>query len=567
MNTRTKLIALTALAGLTTAAVGGFGYLSISHVTNDASEIVNESILSPMREVNQDRSRIDVATVELLNADRDAYQAVLALAVGMNGTGLDSVEADFRENSKQVTDRVAVAVESAGPFTPEGFPERFGTAYDAWMQAANPILDEILAGNTVVNAEYEAMIERFSEVRGLIDEFSEADEAKLKVLSATALELHESATKDAEELVAGARSRQGLMAGTAVMSVLVLAGLAAPLVLSITRRLGRLSVAMNEIATGKADLNARINDGGSDEIAGLAQSFDQVVDRLQGFVDRVRGVASSLGSSTETVSSVATQTSDRVSDQNGSVRCVSAAVVEYSASIDEVAANCERASGAATEAKATSANGRDVIRSTIESISNAKATFETGVQSVEKLGEGVSQITSLISIINDIADQTNLLALNAAIEAARAGEHGRGFAVVADEVRKLADRTTSATEEIVGSIREIEMMTKTSVEQLETGRINMNDGADRVAHAGEALVEIENATETLAQQIEDIKNATREQASATSEIGQQTESMTSTAEAIEADTAGLREQVNGLVTAQAELEDLVATFGSDAAKP
>jgi methyl-accepting chemotaxis protein len=560
MTIRTKLLILTILAGATTMGVGAFGYFTTTAVVLDSEQIIDQSIIEPQHALGALRSRFDVATIELLNADRDAYQATLALAEGLSGRDTDEVVAAFDENAKQVNDRVALAIESAGDEVPAGYRARFNTAYQTWLDHSDTVLTNITSSQQTEPAQYRALIDSFEHVRGLIDELSESFETSLARIRTQADELITNAHAQADALADRAHTRQAWALAAAIGAVIALAALAFPLVIGVTRRLNRLAAAMNEIAGGDADLTARIDDQGSDEIASLAGSFDAVAARLEGFVDRVRRVAGSMEASTSGVSRVADETSKRIVEQNASVHRVSAAVAELSSTTDEVAGNCQSATNAAGEARAVSDEGHNVVNSTSDAINQAQSSFELTVTSVERLGERVSRITSMITVINEIAEQTNLLALNAAIEAARAGENGRGFAVVADEVRKLADRTTTATDEIVESIREIESMTRESVTSLEGGRASMTSGAQWASSAAEALQHIQSSTNALAKQITDISNATREQAQATSEIAQQTETMTMTASAIESDTQGLRAQVDDLCKAQQDLEDLVAAF-------
>ena len=564
MKTSTKLVVLTGVAAAATITVGAFGYASTVSIVNDSQSIIQHDLLTPFGESSDVQGRLDAATLLLLNADRDAYQSTLALAEGIAGRNIADVEATFYENAAQVKDRVLQALETVSESVPTGYAARFDAAYKAWMSTSEPVLHSLLNGEKVEPDRYQTSIENFEALRGLIDELSESFEIKLATVREQVQALQTTGRDQAEALSRRAHTQQAWTLGIGVASIVLLAGMAVPLVTSVTRRLSNLSRAMSEIASGEADLTRRIQDKGSDEIAGLAHSFDAVIGRLEEFVVRVRGVAEAVAQTTAGVAQVADDTGARINDQNSSVRRVAAAVAEFSASIDQVAGSCEHATGTASEATSLAGEGRGVAGNTVEAISQARTTFEEGVASVEALGERVSQISSIISVINDIADQTNLLALNAAIEAARAGENGRGFAVVADEVRKLADRTTSATDEIVSSIREIEQGTRESVTRLESGRSSMTHGAEQASSAGQALQRIEDSTKTVAGQIEGIYAATREQASATREIAEQTETMSDVASAIDNGARGLKEQVQGLCSAQEELLDLVARYRTSA---
>jgi len=169
-----------------------------------------------------------------------------------------------------------------------------------------------------------------------------------------------------------------------------------------------------------------------------------------------------------------------------------------------------------------------VVNDTIERMKAISGAVNSSSESVTELGRRGQQIGEIISVINDIADQTNLLALNAAIEAARAGEHGRGFAVVADEVRKLAERTTQATAEVSASIREIQTETTRAVDMMQSGTREVDDGVSRATAAGESLQQIVSSAQGVRRKIEEIAATADQQSAVATQISQSIQTVNAT---------------------------------------
>jgi methyl-accepting chemotaxis protein len=197
-----------------------------------------------------------------------------------------------------------------------------------------------------------------------------------------------------------------------------------------------------------------------------------------------------------------------------------------SATSGDIAQNCQMASEGAQRASQSARNGADVVDATIAVMSQIAEKVQESARTVERLGTRSDQIGEIIGTIEDIADQTNLLALNAAIEAARAGEQGRGFAVVADEVRALAERTTRATKEIGSMIRAIQGETKGAVASMEQGVQQVESGTIEAAKSGAALRDILEQINDVAMQVNQIATAAEEQTATTGEISSNMQQIT-----------------------------------------
>lgn len=280
---------------------------------------------------------------------------------------------------------------------------------------------------------------------------------------------------------------------------------------------------VNDLASGDGDLTKRLSLNRGDEIGLLAHGIDRFTANLHSLMTDVSKVTTEVAGAATEISASAEQMSTGLSRQEQQSQQVSAAISEMAASVSEVARKSGEASNAASTSKSDADAGAEVVRQTVSEIQAISDEVSRSAKSVTSLGTKSEQIGQVINVINDIADQTNLLALNAAIEAARAGEHGRGFAVVADEVRKLAERTTKATEEVASSIREIQTETTRAVQQIECGSGRVIKGVELANSAGSALERIHGSSSTVSTMIEAIAAASDQQSSASDQIARSVE--------------------------------------------
>jgi len=282
---------------------------------------------------------------------------------------------------------------------------------------------------------------------------------------------------------------------------------------------------IHEIQT-ENDLTKRVEIKTEDEIGQLGESFNGFVETLQGVIGNVAGSTHEVAGAATQIAASSEEIASGMQEQSTQITQVSSAVEEMSASIIEVARKSGEAANEATESGKIAQEGGEVVSETIVGMNAIADAVKAGAASVSELGKRGEQIGQIIEVINDIADQTNLLALNAAIEAARAGEHGRGFAVVADEVRKLADRTTKATEEIAQSIQAIQSETGEAVTKMNAGTEQVTVGVEKATQAGESLQQIVQGTESVAGSIQSIAAAAEQQSAAAEEVSRNIESIT-----------------------------------------
>lgn len=283
---------------------------------------------------------------------------------------------------------------------------------------------------------------------------------------------------------------------------------------SIRWPLSRLMERLAEVSETN-DLTLRADDAGRDELARLGGGVNRMIDTMRELIGQVGQTSEEVAAAATKVAASSDELLTGSEEQSVQVNQISAAVEQMSASVLEVS---RQAGDVATEAERSgqlAQDGRAVVGQTIDGMGEIRGAVSESSAAVAELGRRGEQIGEVIAVINDIADQTNLLALNAAIEAARAGEHGRGFAVVADEVRKLADRTTTATQEIGESIQAIQTGTADAVRRMEAGTASVQAGSESVDQAGQRLDDIVNSSETLMGRLSSIASSADEQTQAT----------------------------------------------------
>ena len=287
---------------------------------------------------------------------------------------------------------------------------------------------------------------------------------------------------------------------------------------TITTSIKIVVEAMKDIAEGEGDLTQRIKVNGRDEIAELAGWFNIFVEKFHGAIAQTADVTEQVAYSATELSSTSEQIASGSKQTSAQADTVASATKEMSAVAQEIAKNCTYAVEAADVAIAVAESGKEVVHQTIDGMNQIVARVQESAKMIQELNTGAEKIGEVIGVIDGIADQTNLLALNAAIEAARAGEQGRGFAVVADEVRKLAESSAQSTQEIVSIIQTIQTETHNAVTSMERGVKEVEAGNQFASQAGEALEAIAQQILTVTDMIRQISTAAEEQTATTDGI-------------------------------------------------
>lgn len=366
----------------------------------------------------------------------------------------------------------------------------------------------------------------------------------------------EAAVKDQKEEIIAAfdsvkRTVSVLMLGIVLLSITF----AALLVRSIVAPIAKLVETAKKIAEG--DMTTTVEIISNDEVGQLAATLGEVIKKLGELIGQASSVSAKSALFAHELHTEAEHIAHGIDNVVAQTATVATAGEEMSATSSDIARNCLMASEGAQRAAESARNGAAVVEGTIGIMSDIAENVRQSARTVEKLGERSDQIGAIIGTIEDIADQTNLLALNAAIEAARAGEQGRGFAVVADEVRALAERTTRATREIGEMIKAIQMETKGAVVAMETGVRQVETGTEEASKSGEALRDILEQVNDAAMQISQIATAAEQQTATTSEITSNMQQITDILRTAADDTHKSAQSTSRL---NALVEELMSSF-------
>ena len=287
---------------------------------------------------------------------------------------------------------------------------------------------------------------------------------------------------------------------------------------TVTQKLNNFVDKVTDLARGEGDLTKKINVTSNDEFGQLADEINTLVEKIRMIISQIVHTSEQVSTAAVELQSNAEQMATGAAEVTAQAETVATAGEEMSATSGDIAQNCLMASEGSQQASTAAVTGAKVVDETIAVMNSIAERVRISAKAVESLGSRSDQIGEIVGTIEDIADQTNLLALNAAIEAARAGEQGRGFAVVADEVRALAERTTRATREIGGMIKAIQQDTKGAVVAMEEGVSEVAKGSEKAADSGMALEKILQQINDVTSQIQQVATAAEEQTATTSEI-------------------------------------------------
>ncbi len=291
------------------------------------------------------------------------------------------------------------------------------------------------------------------------------------------------------------------------------------LALTLLRPLTALAATMKEVAADK-NVVLRSNLPANDELGDIAAAFNAMMDTFQRALEQVTASATQLAVAAEQLAAVTESTHRGVEQQTQQTEQVATAMNEMTATVQEVAGNAELAAQSTSEANRLARSGQQVVVNTIDSISALAGKIEGAANVIQRVEAGSVDIGSVLDVIGGIAEQTNLLALNAAIEAARAGEQGRGFAVVADEVRLLASRTQQSTQEIQVMIESLQSGTRQAVTAMEYSRSKAQHCVDEAGQAGQSLSAINSAVSVINDMTTQIASAVTEQEAVAEEVNQ-----------------------------------------------
>ncbi len=327
---------------------------------------------------------------------------------------------------------------------------------------------------------------------------------------------------------------------------------------SISRNITAVVNSLNEMANGDGDLTQRLKSASNDEIGALVKGFNTFIAKIQGVIVEVTGSTGRVAEAAHEMKQVSEKSVVGMNSQQMEIQQVVTAMAEMTHSVESVAGGAGRAAEVANGARAEASDGKRVVEDNMQAIDRLVGEVEHAAEVIQELEGHSDSIGKVLNVIREIAEQTNLLALNAAIEAARAGEHGRGFAVVADEVRTLATRTHDSTREINEMITRLQTGTQSAVQTMNQGREQAQVSVEQAARVRESLERITQGVEEITDMNVQIASAAEEQSAVTREInnnivnlGQMVSQVAEDAHVAEDDSeklAVLAEQLKGQVS-------------------
>ncbi len=456
-------------------------------------------------------AKVNLPEIELLiQADRDLYQALVAeRALFQQDTHqYQTLSADHEENAKQALDRVKASFEASNTAT-DAEEREYIRRYDAWKNLSDSITENAQSSDEETRARaladsYGKGLEAFNHLRSYIDELEEKRLAHVEQFKQHI---------DAEQQGISTQLMILLIIGTVVS---LAAAYFVPLL--VVEPLNRISHRIQNIADGDGDLTIRIPIDSNDELGQLAKHVNHFMDKLQSIIASVLQNTADVSAAAESLLNLSSRSQRAADDQSQAITMVVTAVNELTMAIQEVARNTSNTAQNTKEAASITDSGQAGIRLAVERVQSLSSRITQTAEIMVKLESQAKNVTSVIDVIRGVAEQTNLLALNAAIEAARAGEQGRGFAVVADEVRTLASRTQQSTADIQGMLEQLQTGVQHAVDAMNASALMTSDAVKSANEAGSSLAGIGSAVKGISDMTLQIATAAEEQSSVTSDI-------------------------------------------------
>ena len=350
----------------------------------------------------------------------------------------------------------------------------------------------------------------------------------------------------------------------ALLVVLIISIIAASLAyavqLSIVRPVNHVVTALRDISEGEGDLTRRLPVSGNDEIAELSRCFNTFVERLHSIITTVAGTAHEVSNSASMLSRLSQENEREIKTQQAEIQQIVLAVKEMASVVQDVTYSVTETAEKSLQADDAASSGKTLVVNTMEQIKNLSGEIKTAADVIDRLRKETVSIGSVLDVIRGIAEQTNLLALNAAIEAARAGEQGRGFAVVADEVRTLASKTQSSTTEIREMIERLQSGSHEAVEMMSSGTSQANHAVVQASDASSAIEHITGVVSVIRDRTNQIAAASEQQSAATRQIENNIDRISSVATNTAESSSRITTNTGSLATMAARMAELVGRF-------
>ncbi|KAA3543498.1 methyl-accepting chemotaxis protein [Pseudomonas sp. ST1] len=492
----TRLISAFAACAFITLGVGFVGYTGISSLGGSVDNVIDNNLVSVYKTSN--------ARANAVAHYRDLHRALLFKYEKVDQARYDSVVQSIADNQKEVEQLFREYRQTPLAEDERAAGDQFEKNWPTYIAAGNSMVELTTKGDLEGAA-------RLFEQR--VDPAYKAVNDELKLIVASNNRQSNEAGPDAD--TTASRAYWSLGIGVIIAFIAAIA-LGLIVTRSITRPLSAALLAAKQVAEG--DLSNTINATGKDEIGILLNALSTMQINLRATIKEIGSAADQLASASEELNAVTEESSRGLIRQNDEIQQAATAVNEMTAAVEEVARNATDASEASDQTSRSATEGRDKVKNAVESVGAMADKISDSTGKVEVLAQRVNEITKILGVIQSIAQQTNLLALNAAIEAARAGEQGRGFAVVADEVRALAHRTQASTADIEAMMGQVRTGAEEAVFAMNSSKTLADDTRRQAVEAGEALDRITEGVSTINEKNLVIASAAEEQAHVAREV-------------------------------------------------
>lgn len=494
LSFRWKLRLPLALIGLLMAFIALMAMMILSEISRSSAQVTENNL---------------PATEFLLEADRDLHQSLIAertlVLSPANQANASELRKTLNENLDQAKTRVAKFEALMDDPEIKSLVGDFNRRFDKRRATTERLLSSLDSNRaSAVQISMGEGATQFDEMRDVIDTLTEITHRKSVVLS--------------EEIAASAAAAKVKMVTLLCLGLGLCVALGILLPSFAGARLNALLERLKSIAEGDGDLTQRLETKGKDEFGQIAHEFNVFVANLQESIANVVAVSNQLADKSNYIDKESNSTSQTADRQRQETTMAATAINEMSATVLEVARNTSSAADSAKSADQCAVDGQKIVTAMARGVEALAEEIETSSNAINLLKEDSVSVGAVLDVIRGIAEQTNLLALNAAIEAARAGEQGRGFAVVADEVRTLAQRTQESTQEIREVIERLQGGADTAVERMTGSSRKVGENVDAANNAGAALANITEAVKQIVDLNVQIASAAEEQTTVTEEI-------------------------------------------------
>lgn len=535
LQIRTKLNILVIFASLLLVVTGITGLVGINISNTALSNVYNEKLIYiiQLNEVRDNQNRIRTELMEA-GLERDGFEILGHIDKVRSGTF--KVETSLAEYNKH-------AMSADEKKLMDNFMAK---RLDYGRNGVLPILDLLQA-------------EKFDQAHKLSKEVVVPGFSKASESIDALIQLQVDAAKVEYERV---EKLTKIIRVVAIIIIIVGLTLSIALGLIITRSVNcgvkELAKTAKKLANG--ELTSRVDWDSKDELGDVGRAFNQMASEFSILISQVRQSADQVASAATKQATTAEKVSAISGNQTSQASIAASSIENLNLAVKEIAQKTVDVVSSANQASSMANEGQQVVNKAVVGIQQVATTVSESAQLMASLGHRSDQIGQIVNVIKDIAEQTNLLALNAAIEAARAGEQGRGFAVVADEVRKLAERTATATAEISQMISAIQSETVNAVATMEKGSIEVNDGVTLANQAGQSLQNINSSVKRVVEMIAQISEATRSQSETTNEITKRVEHIAEMAKENTSSVDETTQASHDLQKLSADLQQVVSRF-------